>query len=206
MSALREKMKGLLRALDANGTNNAFIMWMGPLVAVEFSGLGNAFYGYDARRSVPFDTTKLLRLEVNGPNSLKHKSDKSILWMSHQDGIRSWDKWEDMFAATLRTEFSIEPDAQSPRVARATPAQQPLAPPPSPPSAEVNGWQAVARTTQPYTRSGLQKFAREHGLDIDDKTQVGGSLWVRTDDSNEQINAVLTSWGFRNKPGKGWWK
>ena len=81
-------MKGLVRELDASGTNNAFIMRMGPLVAVEFSGLGNAFYGYDARQSVPFDTAQVLRLEVNGPNSLKRK-DQSILWLTHQDGIHN---------------------------------------------------------------------------------------------------------------------
>ena len=196
MTALCKKMAGLLRALDTSGANNAFIMWMGPLVAVEFSGLGNAFYGYDARHSVPFDTTKLLRLEVNGPNSLKHKDkgSKSILWMSHQDGIHNWDKWENMFAATLRKEFGIEPSVPAPRIIRAapTPPAVPLAP--------------SSAASQPYSRSALLKFTREHGLEIDEKTAVGGSLWVRTDASDERINAVLTRWGFRNKPGKGWWK
>ncbi|MDM4765981.1 EH signature domain-containing protein [Pelomonas sp. SE-A7] len=196
MTVLRGKMKGLLRALDANGTNNAFIMWMGPLVAVEFSGLGNAFYGYDARQSIPFDTTKLLRLEVNGSNSLKHRDSKSILRMSHKDGIHNWDKWEDMFAATLRSEFSIEPSAPAPRAVRAAPTRPEVTPPAPQPTGDP----------QQYSRSALQKFTRDHGLEIDDKTSVGGSLWVRTDASNEHINAVLTRWGFRNKPGKGWWK
>ena len=194
MTVLREKMKGLLRALDASGTNNAFIMRMGPLVAVEFSGLGNAFYGYDARQTIPFDTTKLLRLEVNRPNSLKHKGIKNLLWMSHQDGIHNWDNWEDMFAATLRSEYGIEPSAPAPRVSRSTP-QSLAAPAPQP-----------SGTPQHYSRPALQKFTHEHGLEIDDKTSVGGSLWVRTDASNEHINGVLTRWGFRNKPGKGWWK
>ncbi|MGZ8340263.1 MAG: EH signature domain-containing protein [Telluria sp.] len=197
MSALREKMKGLLRELDAvDGKNNAFVMWMGPLVAVEFSGIGNAFYGYDARQSVPFDTTKRLRLEVNGPNSLKHKGGKSILWMSHQDGIHNWDKWEDMFAATLQSEFGIEPVAPAPRAIRAAR----MAPPVMPPAPSVD------TAPQPYSRSALQKLIREHGLELHDKSSVGGSLWVRTDASNEHINSVLTRWGFRNKPGKGWWK
>lgn len=202
MIALRKKMTGLLRALDTSGANNAFIMWMGPLVAVEFSGLGNAFYGYDARHSVPFDTTKLLRLEVNGPNSLKHKGSKSILWMSHQDGIHNWDKWENMFAATLRKEFGIEPSASAPQVVRGAPPPPATPPQPHPDAA----WQAAAMASQPYSRSALQKFVREQGLEVDDKTPAGGSLWVRTDASNEHVNAVLTRWGFRNKPGKGWWK
>ena len=200
--ALRKKMTGLVRELDASGANNAFIMTMGPLVAVEFSGLGNAFYGYDARRSVPFDTAKALRLEVNGRNSLKNKT-QSILWLSHQDGIHNWDKWEKMFDATLLEEFGIEPSTPAPRVTR---APHPITPPPPARSTDDDAWRAAAISSVAYTRSALGKFAREHGLETDDKTRDGGSLWVRTDASDEFVNRVLTKWGFRNKPGKGWWK
>jgi len=205
MTVLRKKMTGLLRALDAAGANNAFVMWMGPLIAVEFSGLGNAFYGYDARQSVPFDTTKLLRLEVNGQNSLKHKGSKSILWMSHQDGIHNWDKWEDMFSATLRKEFGIEPSAPIPRAVRTGP-QTSSANGKQPAPAEDAVRRSAAAGAQSYSQAALRRFASEHGLGIDDKTSVGGSLWVRTDASNEHVNLVLSRWGFRNKPGKGWWK
>jgi hypothetical protein len=185
MSVLRHKMKGLLRELDGNGANNAFIMRMGDLVAVEFSALGNAFYGYDARKNAPFDTTKLLRQDVGGLNSLKNKGRK--LWMKHQDGV---DNWEDIFAETLRSEFGIEPSTSVALVGRAAPARVPKA----------------ATIQQHYSRSALQKLAHEHGIDIDDKTPMGGSLWIRTDTSNQRVNAELTRWGFRNKPGKGWWK
>ena len=200
MVLLRKKMTGLVQALDASGTNNAFIMRMGPLVAVEFSGLGNAFYGYDARRSVPFDTTQLLRLDVNGRNSLKHK-DQRILWLSHQDGIHNWDKWEDMFAATLRKEFGIEPSATPPTARRFTSSPTAAAPHASPAP-----WRAAAAAPQEYSRAALNKFARENGLTIEDKTTSGGNLWVRVDGSDEVVSLVLTRWGFRNKPGKGWWR
>jgi hypothetical protein len=200
MVLLRKKMTGLVQALDASGTNNAFIMRMGPLVAVEFSGLGNAFYGYDARRSVPFDTTQLLRLDVNGRNSLKHK-DQRILWLSHQDGIHNWDKWEDMFAATLRKEFGIEPFATPP-----TPRRFTSSPTAAAPRASPAPWRVAAAAPQEYSRSALNKFVRENGLIIDDKTASGGNLWVRVDGSDEVVGRVLTRWGFRNKPGKGWWR
>jgi len=196
---LRKKMTGLVRALDASGTNNAFIMRMGPLVAVEFSGLGNAFYGYDARRSIPFDTTQLLRLDVNGRNSLKHKG-QSILWLSHQDGIHNWDKWEHMFEATLRKEFSIEPSATTPTHRWVT------APPTAAEPSSASDARRVAAAPQEYSRSALNKFARENGLTIDDKTTSGGNLWVRADGSDEVVTRVLTRWGFRNRPGKGWWR
>lgn len=197
--ALREKMAGLVLELDASGRNNAFIMIMGNLVAVEFSGLGNALYGYDARRSVPFDTTKTLMLRASSPNSLKQKG-RSIMWMQHQDGIHNWDKWENMFEATLRKDFGIEPSEASPRGARVQ--LEPVVDQP----VENVGWRTGTTSPQPYSRSALNGFAREHGLEIDDKISSGGNLWVRTDGSNELVNQVLTRWGFRFRLGKGWWK
>ncbi|MGC3965173.1 MAG: EH signature domain-containing protein [Rhodocyclaceae bacterium] len=107
MKALRKKMTGLTCRLEASGNNNAFIMRMGSLVAVEFSSEGNAFYGYDARKNLPFDSSKSLYLEVDGFNSLKNRSRK--LWMSHTDGNHGWAKWEQMFEAEFRNNFGIEP-------------------------------------------------------------------------------------------------
>ena len=204
--ALRKKMTGLIRNLDASGSNNAFIMRMGNLVAVEFSGLGNALYGYDARRQLPFDTAEVLRLTGDVRNSLKQKSE-SILWLSHQDGIHNWRKWEDMFEATLRKEFSIEPGTRALRAASPAPAPAPA------PRASAAGWlptedawSVAAELSKPYTRSALNKFTNQLGLQVDDKTQQGGSLWVRTWADDEHIARMLTRWGFQHKPGKGWWK
>ena len=128
---------------------------------------------------------------MNGANSLKHKG-KSLLRMSHKVGIHNWDKWEDMFAATLRSEFGIEPAAPVKNAVSTTPKRASIP-------------QASA-TQQEYSRSALHRLKHEHGFEIDDKTSVGGNLWILTDTSNEHVNAVLTLWGFRNKPGKGWWK
>ncbi|WP_413456961.1 EH signature domain-containing protein [Herbaspirillum huttiense] len=191
MVLLRHKMKGLLCDLDANGTNNAFIMRMGPLVAVEFSGLGNAFYGYDARKSVPFDTSESLRLDVNGQNSLKHRG-KSLLRMSHKDGIHNWSKWEEMFAATLRAEFGIDPSA--PAVSRGRTARS------------FTRVEEVDHLKLDYSSSALHRLKNRYGFQIEDNTSRGGNLWVLTDTANQKVNATLTHWGFHHKPGKGWWK
>jgi hypothetical protein len=205
--ALRKKMNGLICNLEASGTNNAFIMTMGNLVAVEFSGLGNALYGYDLHKSLPFDTSEPLRLPQYDRNSLKQKS-SSILWLSHQDGINGWDKWEKMFEATLRKEFRIEPGVALPRTARAV-APTPVAPlvtSPAPAGNQHDARGPAVELSQLYTRSALNKYANSQGLQVDDKTLQGGSLWVRTGDSNEHITKMLTRWGFQHKPGKGWWK
>ena len=192
--ALRKKMTGLICELDAAGANNAFVMTMGKLIVVEFSGMGNALYGYDAQRNVPFDTTKPLRLTVDGKNSLKHK-DEAILWLTHQDGIRGWDAWEPMFEATLKKEFAITPETATARMTRAT------APAPEPVRQTPNSSQ--------YSRDALDRLARTNFLLVEDKTGQGGNLWVRTTGPLAITGAVeqqLRQWGFTLRPGKGWWK
>ncbi|VVP47959.1 hypothetical protein PS838_05198 [Pseudomonas fluorescens] len=191
---LRDKMKGLICDLDASGANNAFIMTMGDLVVVEFSGMGNALYGYDASKSLPFDSTKTLRLAIDDPNSLKHKPPHRVLWLQHQDGIHGWGKWEQMFEATLRQGFGINPEA-----------------------ALVSGSGPIIHSSrshsdshigdvQRYSRTALNSFVNAYGFHIEDKTLQGGCLWVRADVDDTHVSRVLTHWGFRYKAGKGWWK
>lgn len=205
--ALRKKMDGLICHLDASGSNNAFIMRMGDLVAVEFSGMGNALYGYDARRTVPFDTAEPLRLPQYDHNSLKQKN-RSILWLSHQDGINGWSKWEQMFDAKLREEFGIKPQTAATRVARPSSQPRSARPPENlPPHREqpaVEG--AGAEVPRHYNRFALNKLAHRLGLRIEDRTPKGGSLWVLTDDSDRQVAEILSTWGFQHKIGKGWWR
>lgn len=190
---LRKKMTGLLRELDAPGANNAFIMRMGPLVAVEFSGMGNALYGYDARQPVPFNTTQMLHLDVNGRNSLKDKR-SSIIQLYHKDGIHGWDKWESMFEATFREKFGINPLTET--LLKRNPAS----------SVNSSASSADFRGLEPYSRAALERLSRAHGISVEDLTERGGSLWVRADDSKKAINDKLLHWSFRYKSGKGWWK
>lgn len=205
--ALRKKMDGLICNLDASGSNNAFIMRMGDLVAVEFGGMGNALYGYDARRTVPFDTAEPLRLAQYDHNSLKQKS-RSILWLSHQDGINGWSQWEQMFDAKLREEFGIEPQSVVTHIARSSSLLHSTRPPENLPplreklTAEGSG----AEVTLHNDRFALNKLARRFDLRIEDRTPKGGSLWVLTDDSNRQVTETLSTLGFQHKDGKGWWR
>ena len=108
---LRAKLKGLVVELqDPNPYNNAFIMTMGDLVVVEFSGESNALYGY-SKRSLPFDLSKPVRTPVDSRNSLKHSSRR--LWLRHQDNIHGYDRWESRFRAELRDRFGLLPGATS---------------------------------------------------------------------------------------------
>ena len=216
--ALRQKMKGLYTELKTtDSSNNAFVMTMGPLVAVEFGGMGNAFYGYDTRRALPFDLSHPVGTTVNARNSLKHS--QRMLWMQHQDGIKGWNKWEEMFEATLKKEFDIRPNVVAQRVpARAEPPTAapvpvppsspaptprpatPQQPTPRPPSAA-----APAPAANGFSMASLASLARARNLTIDDRSE-NGNLWVRTDDRDLYVNKVLLDWKFTYRHGKGWWR
>jgi hypothetical protein len=109
---LREKLKGLLVGLDdASANNNAFVMEIGDLLAVEFSGASNAFYGYSVKRTLPFDLSQPVKsAPVNGRNSLKN--DARMLYLRHQDGVHGYTRWEDRFKDELQTNFGIKPGGQ----------------------------------------------------------------------------------------------
>ena len=178
---LRQKMKGLLRALDASGSNNAFIMRMGSLVAVEFSGMGNAFYGYDSRMGIPFKTDSILRLGVNERNSLKVKSPQ-ILWWKHQDGSHGWNRWEERFESELRQRFGFVPEDGN----------------------------RIARVSRNFPHGikylSIEELVRRNGLKTEDMTELGGNFWIKTGDENLIINKNLVYLGFKYKIGKGWWR
>lgn len=212
--ALRKKMKGLYTELKTTDSlNNAFIMTLGDLVAVEFGGMGNAFYGYDVRETLPFDASRSVGTTVNAPNSLKHKN--RMLWMQHQDGIKGWNKWEDMFEATLKKHFDIRPNAAAiravPRAVAPAPAPTVPTPPPvaphllvQPPETGQTG--RNARDEGDFSMVALYAFARTHELKVEDNSKLNGNLWVRTDDNDLRVNKTLLDWDFRYKPGKGWWQ
>lgn len=107
---LLQKIEGLTCELDNAG--NAFIMYMGDLVAVEFSERANACYGY-RRNRLPFNTSRKLHCAVGIVNSLKHDSPRRELWLKHQDGI---DAWEDKFREEIRNRFGILPDDEMPQL------------------------------------------------------------------------------------------
>jgi hypothetical protein len=233
---LRKKMDGLVASLrDTVGSNNAFIMQIGRLVIVEFSGYSNALYGYDTDSGVPFSLENPVVMPVNSRNSLKHS--KRALWLKHQDGVLGFAKWEDQFESILLTKYGIYPDKNLAGTVK-TPARSRVdAPRPvdnpddsmaeSKPLETSNSWfvpsvpnagrhVAERATSTPadrakwmataFSREALLELANQFGFRIEDLTREGGNLWARTTDRRLLINDVLTRWGFRYKDArKGWW-
>jgi hypothetical protein len=58
----------------------------------------------------------------------------------------------------------------------------------------------------PFSDVELQRLAAAHGLRIEDNPPRGGALWVRTDDANTTVSAVLRAWNFAYKRDKGWYR
>ena len=104
---LRKKLKGLTVPLeDNNQYNNAFVMTMGDLVAVEFSGTSNAFYGYNLKKSLPFSLGSPVRSSpVNGENSLKN--DARVLYLIHKDKVHGYSDWEERFKYEFYDKFGL---------------------------------------------------------------------------------------------------
>lgn len=205
--ALRKKMLGLVVPLYDNvRSNNAFIMRMGPLVVVEFSGYSNACYGYDAKKALPFRFDVPVVLPKDSRNSLKHSA--RVLWLAHQDGVRGFGTWEQRFEAELEQGFGIKPKGATSRPFVLTRPPQPPAPPRqlTTPSRDTDAtWIIAGWKSTNYSRKALTQFTKQFGLEIEDLTP-GGNLWVRTDDSHLGVNEVLLKWGFVYKNArKGWW-
>lgn len=208
MVVLREKMEGLITKLDHS--DNAFIMRIGDLVAVEFSGSGNAFYGYDVNLADPFDYNQPLTLSVDGRNSLKNSS--RVIWLSHKDGIYGWDRWEDMFEATLREKFDIRQGLSLPMSTHDVSGKirapnlnvkESVAHEENSPLGLISWAQARLR---PYSQRLLEDLARKDGIPIEDNRAKGGSLWVRDLSSDKDRVLALKNWNFKFALGKGWYR
>lgn len=187
--ALRKKMDGLICDLEAAGPNNAFIMRLGSIVAVEFSDAG-ALYAYSTD-DVPFDTKLPLRLPVEGRNSLKHRT-RAVMRETHHGSEYSWNSWERNFETKLRASFNVFPDD----VYKGT----------RPTNTTVYRESPKTDSDTEFSLHSLTEYAKSHKLEIDDKRDKGGNLWVRGAVVGSPQAQKLVAWGFTHKADKGWWK
>lgn len=210
--ALLKKMEGLVTPiLDGPSNGTAFIMSIGDMTAVEFGSAGNAFYAYETSR-LPFDLKKAVSLAKNIRNSLKH--DNRQLWLMHKDDVHGYARWEDRFAAELRGRFDVHPGDPAARSGgTSSKAKMERAQSNSTPSPGSQGNTSTAHEDAtprssgfPFEMGRLRTFAAARRFRLEDRTSNNGCLWALTDDRDAQVTKVLSGWGFRYKPGKGWWR
>jgi hypothetical protein len=180
LAKLRNALDGrLLELIGTESDNNAFIMCMGDTIVVEFSRKGNAAYRY------PRGQIKLGRRNKIDISELRQDTTFRLIHRNTRDG-----DWQDRFRSALR--------------------QQRRRPERKMPSQPYYSSVSEARVTRGQPNSDLSQdvanYAQKVGIAIEDHRGKGGSLWLRIDDADPDINRQLTSWGFRHRPGRGWWR
>ena len=149
--AMRREMGERLLGLKDAGSpaNNAFIMKIANVVAVEFGMTGHACFLYRVG-SLPFE----LRGVVSGSTGdAGLRSGRNLERLLHLD--KSYEKWEKSFASSLRRHSATHRNA---------PEQ--LVPP------------VVSSSTAPFGRRTLEGFCSLHRLTWHDNSLRGGNLAV----------------------------
>ena len=162
----------------ASQGNNAFVMKLGDIYAVEFGEKGNATFLYDGS-NLPFD------LSARWLELTELKSADREMRLLHKDGI---EKWEAKFSKAL-SQYGIVPDtlaSDKSRTARAT----------------------VAMPPRPVIREDFlkefKKFCNERTIRYDDRAP-SGRLVVYTQLDNSAISKQLSQWGFYFDKGERRW-
>lgn len=189
--ALRRKMEGLYTELQStDSANNAFIMTFGTSVAVELGASNNALYVYDRRHPLPFSLAMPVVTAVNGRNSVRHSS--RALKLTHRDGVRGTERWEQLFEQELREKFNILPD--QPRGQEDARERR----------ASVRELGASFEQHPAFSMRALREFADMHGLRIEDNQNREGNIWIRAGAGNFEVRSRLEHWNFRYYDRSGW--
>lgn len=228
---LRGRMAGRMRALTgtSDGSNNAFIMRVGPLLVIEFGTTGHACYVYQAT-AFPVDLDdgahNLLDLKV------KHLA-KRLLHIG---------PWEPSFDFELKLllgstplqapETSLDSGGVKTPVPHASPKPGPSAPLENlisdrtapkaaakavwpdftPPAKDQGRTSTKARDFAVPKMTGshmdlLRRHCHEDGVALEDNRPKGGALWIRPSGKpvSHQVLNIVRTFGFKWVAGKGYY-
>jgi EH_Signature domain len=233
---LKNKMRGLYSKIVGRAKSNAFIMFMGDVIAVEFGAANNALYLYSTSSGMPFELNQDLLETVDGRNSLKSKRLGDSY--THQDVQGGYKCWEQRIADELYINFGVSSDTWTPskfatakKIANSSGGSTGLYASTGGLSGDKSSARSieeipvfkqrtastasnvlVGRTSwadlfaKPYTVELLLETARVFDFRVEDNKSIGGAIWVRVDGDNPTRNRVLRNWGFQYKANKGWWR
>ena len=173
-----DRLLGLRNA--GGGSNNAFVMMMGDVAAVEFGVTGHACFLY-RRDSLPFE----LQGEVNGGTADDGlRSPDNLERLTHVDTRRG--RWEENVADALRRHGAA-------RTARLT-TDRPVHVPPASANDSV------------LSRQSLRKFCDSNGIGWRDKSADGGNIAVHFSYNSGEFADRLKKWGFTFSQRGFWWR
>lgn len=167
---LRETMGNHCLSLEGTTTgNNAFVMKVGKVYAVEFSETGNAAYLY-GEDDLPFDMARRSQHVTRLKNKTRGKD------LHHRDGHQSWER---RFSEALAEHGVYADDGMQARRPRA--------------SLQLRRSLSEVHTPS-EVRQLVKRFCNERGLRYDHAPS--GRLVVYADSSNPSISGKLEQWGF----------
>lgn len=177
---MRDRMGDHLLTLRRAGSrsNNAFIMVLGKVVAVEFGEKGSACFFY-RRDELPFELNGEITGDRYGLKSADH-----LARLTHVDA--GYEKWEDKFSRALHGYGMV---GSNPRV--------PLR----------NQPQRTQPTSQKVTRRALKEFCERHDIPYVDNTSNGGNIRVKFPYNSGFIAQQFRRWGFTfSERREAWWR
>lgn len=211
----RQRARGRLLNLEGTAAdNNAFVMRIGEYLAVEFGAKGNAFYMY-RWGELPERLERLLTSGLARPRVstilLKWNQNGRLI---HKDSASRGESWEQKFDSSICPLIGRRPDKPPARLGQ-KPAARPVKH--AEPVRRVIKADPASRERVPaqihttalggtFSQFEWDMFRMNYGFKIMDNRKNRGALWVLEESLPEEIEAQLSAWGFRLKPGKGWWK
>lgn len=212
----RQRARG--RLLDLEGTtadNNAFVMRIGEHLAVEFGAKGNAFYMF-RWGALPPRLEKLLTSGLAKPSvaTALLKWTPNAGRLIHMDSASRGESWEQKFDQAICPLVGRRPDKPPARlgqkpaarpVKQAEPVRRVIKADPAP-QERVPAQIHAPSGGRPLNQFEWHMFVKNNDLKTMDNRKIRGALWVLAESLPAHIEAQLSAWGFRLKPGKGWWR
>ena len=212
----RKRARGRILSLAGQTppANNAFVMMIGDHAVIEFGLKGNACFMF-SWPDLPLEVRKKLTSGIQGLEieigSLRHE--KRLKRLVHIDSPSSLISWEEKFDEELLPILDATPSSPPNSLRSGRRPSAPLNPYATKPSQVqgVGNWTIHSSPAKPASRSlfswsDLEKHVAKHHLKVIDHRRKGGSYWVLTGNAVPEVADPLRTWGFRYKPGKGWWR
>lgn len=179
---MRKRMDGRMHYLEGSGNtgdNNAFIMRIGSLMAVEFGLDGNACYIFQHDDFKVDMSRRFIDIaNLRGSNNIARLIHRGV--------------WEPKFDEWICPRVSWYPE-RSVNGARREVSQQYSA--------------KSSISNEAYLEiSDLRRIEKLFDVRINDLRQKGGAIWVLAQDGNTDLNEELIRLGFKYKSPKGWWR
>ena len=193
--------------------NIAFVMRIGPLLAIEFGMTGNACYIFAASEF----NSDLNQQWLDSKRDLKQSNRRK--WLAHQG------QWEPRFDSALRDLLRSVPSSKGDlRFAKVIPAASapPIQASPSAPSQSLTPSAFAAPPTKdalsssamsggPFLESDFEFISSQceiFGIEVEDNRRKNGAFWVMVPDrtSRKAFTETLERMGFNFAPNsKGFW-